>query len=1198
MKTVLKYLSLFIVTPVILTLVLLFSPAVTKALTQKALSHFLEVDADVTQARLSLQGFRSSGTLNAKDTFTLLLTPTSWTSATVKLHYDGNVNTFSNVATVELPYIAAVLDAEFTTDNLLLKLNATLLNGTLTGELSLEEWNYHYEIDSVDLTSFRTQQNDPLPNYATGQLSAKGSGIIEAPYTVGFFLQSQELQLEKSATTLISPELEHPLALALEINGSVGAENLSSSLTLKSRFIDADFSNLFYDFNQSTFNVELDIINHQEKIAPLKHAALDLNGSIGKNDLNASYHITVDDYTLRTKRMQFDLNTSDLALDYKLTSKKTKPLNLQDDYALFGDVSYGNDNLSASMDSKALNSPVLLSLKANQLHLISNNMPLEIVQKMADQEVIAQGDLFLEADANLSSEPLLWHAKVQSKNLKLPWRYRKDVGLKNDLALTVKANSEKNGDIVVRPTLWSNVAIVNYSALRYKPDAQLLFFNFNAKKIKTAHYQAPKLNIKGSLNLKKSRLNKTTLTTPYEKVVINKLHYSGQGVKSKVDFAVTRLDRFAGLNPDYTLSGKTFVDYTPQKTTIELESKELGSISFESRKKVIKMSGNGLPVEEVMRLTDQPVIMKGALAYNIRYSPSSINVMVNSDKLSGYRDLSASVRPFSLKHDMSLNYKDDRYRGHATVKTDNETINVSNVVFDLSKKQFKSHYKLNIKALEKNTFILPKELKGPLLIHGDFIQNEYQHLTINLLDFQLPEEWHKKLDANATSHLETNASIQAYNDKGLVSFDADVTNRLLQLKLHKSNYNLKTGDFHLKSDLKTELWLKDTNLTAVGQYQKESLYLSKADMTAAHETATLQNLRYMFKEQNLTAAYQLQLRPYPDAPYHSKASIYGEVRTKPELYATMTSDSLGGEFNAYVTNTDLHLTAKSVSVPKLVAFSGQKVPIADGSLDAVINISSPSLLEGNLSTIRGRSDINITNMLLEGVVLDDSLKTLRDSQDLNLFQGSLTELPIIRSIKEIPSDLTKEATTGTRFREIRLLTDINNSILHCVDCAIATEKNLIAVKGDINLDSRTFNAFYIGLLFPTNCAYYIQQVEGNLSEPQVQLAAAGFNVVGGATKSLLGNIGSALDLGADIVKGTGSVVGEAASYVPVVGERTDKALTRVTDAPKDITAQATECTPFYTGVVKHPEQIHKSRLDKTIERMEQRQVDREERKAK
>jgi hypothetical protein len=309
----------------------------------------------------------------------------------------------------------------------------------------------------------------------------------------------------------------------------------------------------------------------------------------------------------------------------------------------------------------------------------------------------------------------------------------------------------------------------------------------------------------------------------------------------------------------------------------------------------------------------------------------------------------------------------------------------------------------------------------------------------------------------------------------------------------------------------------------------------------------------------------------------------------------MQSESLGGEFKAYVTNTDLHLTAKDVSVVKLIAFSGQKVSIVNGTLDSIININSPSLLDGNLSTIRGSSDINISNMVLEGLELDDILVTLRDSQDLNLFQGSFSELPIVRSVKNIPSDLTKEDLNSTHFGEMRFLTDINNSMVHCSDCAIATEENLIAIQGDINLTSQTFDEFYIGLLFPTNCAYFIQKVDGNLSEPQVKLAAAGFQVVGGATMSLIGNLGSVLDLGADVIKGTGSVVGGATSYVPVVGETTDRALTSVTDAPKNVSTTVTECTPFYTGAIKHPKPITKSSLTKQTEKIEKSKRERQNR---
>ena len=150
------------------------------------------------------------------------------------------------------------------------------------------------------------------------------------------------------------------------------------------------------------------------------------------------------------------------------------------------------------------------------------------------------------------------------------------------------------------------------------------------------------------------------------------------------------------------------------------------------------------------------------------------------------------------------------------------------------------------------------------------------------------------------------------------------------------------------------------------------------------------------------------------------------------------------------------------------------------------------------------------------------------------------------------------------------------------------------MQGDINLTSQTFDEFYIGLLFPTNCAYFIQEVDGNLSEPHVALAAAGFHVVGGATMSLIGNVGSILDVGADVIKGTGSVVGGAASYVPVVGDKTDKALTSVTDAPKDVSTSATECTPFYTGAIKHPKPITKSILKQKAEQLEKDRHERQE----
>lgn len=1173
-----KYLLLSLVMLLLIAVALLTYEPVTKALLQKSLSHLLKVDASVEEAKLSIHGLQSSGHLNG-DTFILRAKMYTYDSATVTLHYDGDVNTFSSVATVELPHIKTLLDATFSTDTRYLELNASLLKGSLWADLSLERWDYHYRLDALDITDFNSQQKGESnvtyyrpADYFEGQLTTEGKGIIEAPYTVTFHLTGEELFLDKNLTHNISTELETPFPFLLDLNGSVDVNRLKADVALVSPFIETNISNLLYDFNRSAFNLLLSLSNKREDIVPVKAVSLDFNSSIG-NELNASYLLTVDDYSINTRHLILDFNTSDITLDYRLSSLQTRPVNLQDENVLFGDISYGNDNLSLKVDSKSINSPTLITLKDNQLHIISNNISLEALQDIGNQEVIAKGGLFVEVDANLSSKPPLWSSKLQSKDLKLPWKYRKDIGLKNSLNLTLKAYNTLDGEIVIRPTLWSNIGMLNYSALRYKPRQGLLFFNLNVKKLKTSYYRSPKLNVRGSINLKKERLNKTRIIGSYDNMVIQPLYYAKKTFNSDIELKISRLDRFAHLNPNYTLKALLSLQHYQKKTHITLETEQLGTLQVDQKNSVIKVTGKELPFEAVDTLTNQPRLLQGDLQYTVYYNGTTIEANITSEKINGYGDLNRSIRPFALHFASKLHHDKEHYRGSATLKTDNETFKITDIDLDPVQKKLVSHYQLDIAALEKNSIILPQELKGPLHLHGDFEQNKYQYLSFYLVDFQLPTTWHQMLDKNATLPLETNVTVQLYNDKGIIDLSGTIDNTLLDLTLHKGRYDIRKGDFDLHARLKTRRWLKTTQFDLRGNYNKQRLNIAPADIATQYYQATIDTLNYRFDDQDLSLHYQLNIQPYEGAPYHSDARIYGDLHTKPALSATMRSDSLGGTFEANVTQNDLHVIAHDVSMPKLLAFSGEKTPISAGTLDAKIDLYAPNLPDMNLSTFHGRSDINISQMLLEGVRLDKQLKTLRESQDLNLFQGSFSELPIVRSVKEIPSNLSKEKSNETSFGTIHLLTDINATGLHCSDCAITTEENLIALKGGINLDNMMFDDFYVGLLLPNNCAYFIQQIEGNVTEPKVQLAAAGFHVVGGAAKSLIGNVGTVLDFGAGVIKGTGHVVGGAASHVPIVGKKTDKALTTVTDVPKDGTSSMTSCIPFYTGRVQHPKNL-------------------------
>lgn len=1180
-KTIIKYLIIALLATLTLVFSLIAVPSVTRLLTQKALSSYLNVDANVTDARVGYSGFHASGTLEHNDTFRLLIQPTSFTSAFARLHYRGNVHTFSALAATELPYIATELNATFHTEPKLVKLEAALLEGTLNGFIDLEKAAYGYELHDLNISSYRLQQRQPLPPYATGLLSAEGDGRIKAPYTLRFHIKSKAMQLEENLTALLSPELQHPLALELAFDGKVDTHAFRGDLRVKSALLDLRSQALDYDFDRNRFALKLAVANHNRKIVPLKTVTLDLNGTRNKNDLNTTFSLLVDGYRFDSSELRYDLAENTLNMDYTLTSLRREPINLQGDHALSGNLGYADNAIRLTMGAKSLNSPVLLTFKDKKIELISSSINLKALQEIANLPVIAEGDTALRAEADLTAETPLWKASIQSDNLALPLRYRKGIALENDLHLTLSAENDARGDIRLRPTLESNAGIIDESALHYVASSQRIFFNINAKKLKTPHYSSSFVNLRGSFDAKANRLAKTTLTTPHEKVVINELRFAGNDIESHIDFTIDRLDRFAKLNKTYALSATSHLHYTPKKSTLKLTSEQLGSLSMVRSKELLTVSGKGLPVEELLRLGDQSPLIKGDLAYDLHYGTSALKAKVTSDQLSLLAERNSTIRPFPLDARTSLRYKDQQYRGQASIKTANETLSFTGLVADLATKKVKSRYALDIKALDKSTFILPEEFEGPLHAHGGFEQNRKQLFTLDLLTFRLPKKWHRKLDKDAATYLDTNASFHVYREKGQLQLDGTLSNRLLKLAMYDTLFDIESGAFTLNSELKTALWLKDTDIEASGTYYEGRLFIDDANIDTTQETIDIDNLYYTPDEQNLSANYKLALKAYPSAPYRGTAEIDGQIRTRPELYATLTSSTLDGNLTAYLTDKQLRIKAEDVAIAKLIAFSGKEVPITQGRINAAIDIGADTLLDSNLSDLRGYSDINLTDVELEGISLDASLRTLRESQDLSLFQGSITELPIIRSVTNIPSNIGGGSTKSTHIREIRFYTTMNHALLHCKDCAMATDENLIAAQGDVNLSSNRFKGFHVGLLHPTNCAYFVQNVEGELTDPEVELATAGFNLVGGAAISLIGNVGSAVDLGADIIKKTGSTVGDVAGYVPLVGQTTKTTLTKITDAPKDITAIATECTPFYNGVIKHPKPLGKKEREKS-----------------
>ena len=222
----------------------------------------------------------------------------------------------------------------------------------------------------------------------------------------------------------------------------------------------------------------------------------------------------------------------------------------------------------------------------------------------------------------------------------------------------------------------------------------------------------------------------------------------------------------------------------------------------------------------------------------------------------------------------------------------------------------------------------------------------------------------------------------------------------------------------------------------------------------------------------------------------------------------------------------------------------------------------------NLSRLSGGIDVRARDLRIEGIDIDGYLETLRQTQDLSLFQGSLSELPIVRTVKNLPEDLFAAKPIRTDVTQARFGAAVTNGVLVCEDCAAATPKHRVAFAGNIDLPMRRFDHFYAALLNPKGCPYFMQRINGTLPDPRINLAESGVRVIGGVVVSLASNVTDAANWLTGVIYRVTSATGEVIRYVPLAGRSADKALTTVAGTLHGATA--TECTPFYIGVIPPP----------------------------
>ena len=194
-------------------------------------------------------------------------------------------------------------------------------------------------------------------------------------------------------------------------------------------------------------------------------------------------------------------------------------------------------------------------------------------------------------------------------------------------------------------------------------------------------------------------------------------------------------------------------------------------------------------------------------------------------------------------------------------------------------------------------------------------------------------------------------------------------------------------------------------------------------------------------------------------------------------------------------------------------------------------------------------------------------------------KGEIPGMSIVSSIVEAPVNIvSKKEIAKSKILQVHADSYIEDGEFYCYDCAVKTQKNRIAIKGAIDLNSTKFHYFEVGLLRNNGCAFFVQDIKGSVKKPEVELAKASLSLVTGTVKSVGNVLKDGVNFGTSLISKTGDMIGDgidaSTSYIPVVNKATGAVsgtITTITDATDDANhMMTTECQPFYRGVVSHP----------------------------
>ena len=1134
---------------VLLLLLLLWTP-LPKWVSQAIIDHYVANDLKVTQADFTLHDFILKSRFNEHEYCDVNLSYSLLGAYTLKMTMQSDIAHFSKLSGVTLPHLIVSAKAKLDDGNAYI-LDLQLLKGNLHAEGALKQNSYSLWAKGLRLEEYFKQQ-DSMPLYASGGLNFNASGSFETDPDLSLSLHTDGLRFEKPLVKNISSSLDKPLQASFKIHSQMHGKKIDIYLDGKSALVDIQKGHLSFDKVTKAFLCDVILKNDAADKIKIKALTFHVKGIRGERETKAEANVTSDVFNLNISDISLSHTSDKKRAKFTLSSDENSSLLFRDDTHIEGSMVFERERLIVKTKLSRWQKPLVLTYANKKLNVKTDSIPLESVTDVMKRPTYIKSKMAIKGYVDFQKDPAQYHFLLDSKAVELNTSLASKLGILKPFSFESSIDS-MGTNLLIKPTITSNIFKISHSKITVMPNHSQLDFSLEANDVNHTYYQTKQLRAKGTLFYKGNLTLKGVVEGDNEKLKISSLVLHENNVLQILGaVAIDKLNRFGPLSSNYALHSD--INITRNKNfKIKLNAKELGKhvIKIDTANKVVITSKN-IETQALEALADMNHTIDATLNLKAVYENKRLHLNVKTPLLKTATGAPLTLRDTPLEVDAYLRKKDAYYLGNIYVKSDNETLKMKLARLSSKVPYLKSAFSLQVKHLSNTTYPIGLSMQEPLNISNGQIElgKKQQLLHAEVDSFELATPWHQKIDAKATTPLKVNMKMDVHYEDAKLKLMANMHSKLLSLDDLLVNINTHAHDISLKSHASSSHYPKPISLSANGNYMDKTI--AQARLKTPYEDLKVSNGSY--GDSNYTGTYELVLKDTPKKyPYfHHQALVSGSFMSQPVPTLLASTYSFDGEIHLFMSTKKLSAQLQHVSLVKLINFYEPQAPLLGGVVEGNLSIKGNAFSINKDTLLNGEIQLEARQIEMAGMNVDEDINMLKETQDIAIFKGQIPGISFIGSVLTSPFQLVG-FKKKTKINQIYIKSKIVDSNLSCIDCAMKTAENRIAVKGNVLLDQNlSLEAFYVGLLLDNGCAYYKQKIEGSLDAPKIKKIATSFNL-------LTGTVGAVVDVVSKSVSTLGNLIPGVDEVNKVADEVSPEALRSYR---KDT------CVPFYTGKVK------------------------------